>query len=120
MFGKFHAEEEETSRAGARIPAAPVSFLPVRAAVRRRDPRFLTTTPYLAAALAGAEDDGRGLLGHGGLNGTLAVPILQGRVEGRQRCPAPPLSASITPTAAEGRSHTGVGVARRPLSNAAR
>lgn len=38
MFGKFHAGEEETTRAGRRIPAAPVSFLPVRAAVRRRDP----------------------------------------------------------------------------------
>ncbi|MGW6412339.1 DUF6875 domain-containing protein [Streptomyces vinaceus] len=64
MFGKFHAGEEETTRAGARIPAAPVSFLPVRAAVRRRDPRFLTATPDLAAALAVAEDDGRDLLEH--------------------------------------------------------
>ncbi|MDQ1005763.1 hypothetical protein QFZ82_000248 [Streptomyces sp. V4I23] len=64
MFGKFHAGEEETTRAGDRIPAAPVSFLPVRAAVRRRDPRFLTATPGLAAALAVAEDDGRGLLEH--------------------------------------------------------
>ncbi|MFD9724790.1 DUF6875 domain-containing protein [Streptomyces sp. NPDC059072] len=64
MFGKFHAGEEETTRAGARIPAAPVSFLPGRAAVRRRDPRFLTETPDLAAALAVAEDDGRDLLEH--------------------------------------------------------
>ncbi|MGW6412824.1 hypothetical protein ACWF95_37575 [Streptomyces vinaceus] len=34
------------------------------AAVRRRDPRFLTATPALAAALAVAEDDGRDLLEH--------------------------------------------------------
>ncbi|MFF0437482.1 DUF6875 domain-containing protein [Streptomyces sp. NPDC004327] len=64
MFGKFHAGEEETTRTGDRIPPAPVSFLPVRAAVRRRDPRFLTATPHLAAALAVAEDDGRDLLEH--------------------------------------------------------
>ncbi|MFI2757538.1 DUF6875 domain-containing protein [Streptomyces echinatus] len=59
MFGKFYAGEKEFSRTGARIPAAPVSFLPVRAAVRRRDPQFLHATPDLAAALAVAEDDGR-------------------------------------------------------------
>ncbi|MEU2395753.1 hypothetical protein [Streptomyces sp. NPDC007369] len=64
MFGKFHAGEEETTRAGCRLPAAPVSFLPVRVAVRRRAPRFLTATPGLAAALAVAEDDGRDLLEH--------------------------------------------------------
>ncbi|MFJ9550560.1 hypothetical protein [Streptomyces erythrochromogenes] len=29
------------------------------AAVRRRDPRFLSATPDLAAALAAADDDGR-------------------------------------------------------------
>ncbi|MFD7628982.1 hypothetical protein ACFV7Q_23615 [Streptomyces sp. NPDC059851] len=33
----------------------------MRAAVRRRDPRFLAATPELAAALAVAEDDGRDL-----------------------------------------------------------
>ncbi|MEV0845415.1 DUF6875 domain-containing protein [Streptomyces sp. NPDC049954] len=63
MFGKFYAGEEERTRAGARVPAAPASFLPVRAAIRRRDPRFLEdATPVLAAALATAEDDGRDLL----------------------------------------------------------
>ncbi|GAA1149226.1 hypothetical protein GCM10009577_85750 [Streptomyces javensis] len=37
MFGKFYAGEEEVTAAGHRVPAAPASFLPVRAAVRRRD-----------------------------------------------------------------------------------
>lgn len=64
MFGKFYAGEEETTRAGVRIPAAPVSFLPVRAAVRRRDPVFLHATPSLADALAVAYDDGRNVLEH--------------------------------------------------------
>ncbi|MCQ6557013.1 hypothetical protein NPS70_28070 [Streptomyces sp. C10-9-1] len=64
MFGKFYAGEDERTRAGARIPAAPVSFLPVRAAVRRRDPAFLHATPSLAAALAVAKDDGRDVLEH--------------------------------------------------------
>nr|WP_240981554.1 MULTISPECIES: hypothetical protein [unclassified Streptomyces] len=59
MVGKFHEGEEETSRAGDRLPVAPASFLPVRAAVRRRDPRLLRSTPDLAAALAVADDDGR-------------------------------------------------------------
>ncbi|MCZ2526980.1 DUF6875 domain-containing protein [Streptomyces sp. HB2AG] len=59
MFGKFYEGEEEVTAAGARIPAAPASFLPVRAAVRNRDPHFLRATPDLAAALAAAEDDGR-------------------------------------------------------------
>jgi hypothetical protein len=64
MFGKFYAGEEETTAAGHRIPAAPASFLPVRAAVRRRDPRFLSATPDLAAALAAADDDGRDVFEH--------------------------------------------------------
>ncbi|MGW1187509.1 DUF6875 domain-containing protein [Streptomyces sp. NPDC002559] len=64
MFGKFYAGEEETTGAGTRTPAAPVSFLPVRAAVRRRDPRFLHATPSLAAALATADDDGRDVFEH--------------------------------------------------------
>ncbi|MDI1458910.1 hypothetical protein NHG22_34625 [Streptomyces sp. ATE26] len=64
MFGKFYAGEEEVTAAGHRIPAAPVSFLPVRAAVRRRDPRFLSATPDLAAALAAADDDGRDVFEH--------------------------------------------------------
>nr|WP_237525825.1 hypothetical protein [Streptomyces sp. SID4923] len=64
MFGKFYAGEEEVTAAGRRIPAAPASFLPVRAAVRRRDPRFLSATPDLAAALAGADDDGRDVFAH--------------------------------------------------------
>lgn len=64
MFGKFCAGKEETSTAGRRIPAAPVSFLPVRAAVRRRDPRLLRATPDLAAALAVGDDDGRDVFAH--------------------------------------------------------
>lgn len=64
MFGKFYAGEEEVTAAGHRIPAAPASFLPVRAAVHRRDPRFLHATPDLAAALAGADDDGRDVFAH--------------------------------------------------------
>ncbi|AXG78263.1 DUF6875 domain-containing protein [Streptomyces paludis] len=64
MFGKFYAGQEEVAASGRRIPAAPVSFLPVRAAVRRRDPRFLSATPDLAAALAAADDDGRDVFEH--------------------------------------------------------
>ncbi|MGW2276751.1 DUF6875 domain-containing protein [Streptomyces sp. NPDC001770] len=59
MFGKFYAGEEEFTASGARVPPAPASFLPVRAAVRHRDPRFLHATPDLAAALSTAADDGR-------------------------------------------------------------
>jgi hypothetical protein len=58
MFGKFAAGEE---RGGIATP--PVSFLPVRVAVRPRDPRFLGATPDLAAAVAEAVDDGRDVLG---------------------------------------------------------
>ncbi|MFI7174641.1 hypothetical protein [Streptomyces spororaveus] len=57
MFGKFTAGEERGS-----IPVPPVSFLPVRVAVRPRDPRFLGATPDLAAAVAAAVDDGRDVL----------------------------------------------------------
>lgn len=64
MFGKFHAGEERVTATGARIPLAPASFLPVRAAVRRRDPRFLHATPDLAAALTTAADDGRDVFEH--------------------------------------------------------
>ncbi|MFE3551902.1 hypothetical protein ACFXN2_24935 [Streptomyces kronopolitis] len=64
MFGKFSAGEEQTTTAGHRIPAAPASFLPVLAAVRRRDPRFLSAPPDLAAALAAAADDGRDVFEH--------------------------------------------------------
>ncbi|MEN8656189.1 DUF6875 domain-containing protein [Streptomyces sp. 21So2-11] len=64
MFGKFYAGEEEVTEAGMRIPGAPASFLPVRAAVRRRDPRFLHATPDLASALAAADDDGRDVFEH--------------------------------------------------------
>ncbi|MEU7023739.1 hypothetical protein ABZ990_24205 [Streptomyces sp. NPDC046203] len=64
MVGKFHEGEEETARGGEPVPAAPVSFLPVRAAVRRRDPAFLHATPGLAVALASAEDDGRDVFAH--------------------------------------------------------
>ncbi|MGR3935309.1 DUF6875 domain-containing protein [Streptomyces sp. BRA346] len=64
MFGKFYAGEEEVTEVGARVPAAPASFLPVRAAVPRRDPHFLRATPDLAAALAAAADDGRDVFEH--------------------------------------------------------
>lgn len=64
MFGKFCAGEDEVTGAGHLIPAAPVSFLAVRAAVRRRDPRFLRATPDLAAALVAAADDGRDVFEH--------------------------------------------------------
>ncbi|MCX0244351.1 DUF6875 domain-containing protein [Streptomyces drozdowiczii] len=64
MFGKFYAGEVEVTAAGHRIPVAPASFLAVRAAVRRRDPRFLHATPDLAAALAAADDDGRDVFEH--------------------------------------------------------
>ncbi|MFF8993257.1 hypothetical protein ACF09H_25660 [Streptomyces sp. NPDC014983] len=59
MFGKFSAGEERTDRYGRGILAPPVSFLPVRAAVRSRDARFLRRTPDLSAAVAAAVDDGR-------------------------------------------------------------
>ncbi|WP_137994121.1 DUF6875 domain-containing protein [Streptomyces vilmorinianum] len=64
MFGKFYEGDEEISQIGERIPAAPFSFIAVRAAVRRRDPRFLQATPDLAAALAVAQDDGRDVFEH--------------------------------------------------------
>ncbi|MFB9392027.1 DUF6875 domain-containing protein [Streptomyces coeruleoprunus] len=59
MIGKFHAGEQRTNGDGRGITVPPVSFLPVRVAVRPRDPRFLAATPDLAAALAVAVDDGR-------------------------------------------------------------
>ncbi|WP_432096384.1 hypothetical protein [Streptomyces sp. bgisy100] len=58
MFGKFWAGEQGKDRYGRSIPVPPCSFLPVRVAVRARDPRFLSRTPELAAAVAGAADDG--------------------------------------------------------------
>lgn len=67
MIGKFAAGEERTDRSGWSIPPPPVSFLPVRAAVRPRDGRFLQGTPKLAAAVTSARDDGRDVfsqLGH--------------------------------------------------------
>ncbi len=59
MFGKFAQGAAEFGRSGRRIPPPPVSFLPVRAAVRPLDPAFLKDTPDLAAVLAKAKDDGR-------------------------------------------------------------
>ncbi|MCB5907651.1 hypothetical protein [Streptomyces pinistramenti] len=60
MFGKFWAGEQGSNRYGRSIPAPPFSFLPVRVAVRPRDPRrFLSRTPELAVAVARAVDDGR-------------------------------------------------------------
>ncbi|GHE04127.1 hypothetical protein [Streptomyces alanosinicus] len=59
MFGKFRKGEEDTDRHGRHIPRPPMAFMPVRAAVRVRDPRFLAATPGLADAVANASDDGR-------------------------------------------------------------
>ncbi|MFF5535775.1 hypothetical protein ACFY71_25380 [Streptomyces cinerochromogenes] len=59
MFGKFRKGEEDTDRCGLRIPPPPVAFMPVRVAVRSRDPRFLAATPDLADAVANTVDDGR-------------------------------------------------------------
>ncbi|WP_370221286.1 hypothetical protein [Kitasatospora sp. MAP12-22] len=64
MFGKFVRDTDELDRFGQRIPPPPFSFLPVRAAVRARDPRFLADTPGLAAELAVASDDGRDVFEH--------------------------------------------------------
>ncbi|MGV9267673.1 hypothetical protein ACWDRR_23780 [Kitasatospora sp. NPDC003701] len=64
MFGKFAEGAAETSQTGHDIPPAPFSFLPVRAAVRPLDPRFLADTPDLAAAVAKAVDDGREVFEH--------------------------------------------------------
>ncbi|MER6089262.1 hypothetical protein [Streptomyces bluensis] len=59
MFGKFSVGEATRDRYGRFIPVPPVSFLPVRVAVRSRDARFLRRTPDLSAAVAVAVDDGR-------------------------------------------------------------
>ncbi|MCG7524494.1 hypothetical protein MHW47_08605 [Streptomyces sp. OfavH-34-F] len=64
MFGKFAQCARECDRFGQSIPPAPVSFLPVRASVRSRDPQFLHDTPDLAQSLAGADDDGRDVFEH--------------------------------------------------------
>ncbi|MGV9342388.1 hypothetical protein [Streptomyces sp. NPDC003688] len=64
MVGKFTAGEQHTDRRGWRIPAPPVSFMPVRAAVRPRDPRLLAATPELASAVEEAVDDGRDVFEH--------------------------------------------------------
>ncbi|WP_232788961.1 hypothetical protein [Streptomyces odonnellii] len=59
MVGKFAKGTSELDKFGRPIPSPAFSFLAVRAAVRNRDPRFLTDTPALAAELAAAADDGR-------------------------------------------------------------
>ncbi|MGW3949924.1 hypothetical protein ACWEKM_02885 [Streptomyces sp. NPDC004752] len=64
MIGKFAAGEERTDHRGRSIPPPPVSYLPVRAAVRARDRRFLQRTPNLADAVACARDDGRDVFSH--------------------------------------------------------
>ncbi|MFF2143152.1 hypothetical protein [Kitasatospora sp. NPDC058190] len=64
LLGKFSAGRSETDSFGRAIPPAPFSFLPVRAAVKSRDPRFLASTPDMARALAGADDDGRDVFEH--------------------------------------------------------
>ncbi|MGW7446468.1 hypothetical protein [Kitasatospora sp. NPDC054795] len=64
MFGKFPQGAVERGRRGQDIPPPPFSFLPVRAGVRPLDPKFLTGTPDLAAALAIAADDGRDVFEH--------------------------------------------------------
>ncbi|MFJ6568533.1 hypothetical protein ACIQNU_14005 [Streptomyces sp. NPDC091292] len=63
MIGKFAAGEERTDGRGRSISPPPVSFLPVRVAVRPRDGRFLHRTPNLAAVVASARDDGRDVFG---------------------------------------------------------
>ncbi|MFD7547385.1 hypothetical protein ACFV0R_25990 [Streptomyces sp. NPDC059578] len=63
MFGKFTEGTQDSDRFGRTIPPAPFSFLPVRASVRLRDPKFLEGTPGLAAAVAAAADDGRDVFG---------------------------------------------------------
>ncbi|WP_246213517.1 hypothetical protein [Kitasatospora viridis] len=64
MFGKFTQGAGERDKFGRSIPPPPFSFLPVRAAVRHSDPRFLRDTPDLAHALAVADDDGRDVFEH--------------------------------------------------------
>ncbi|WP_398932516.1 DUF6875 domain-containing protein [Streptomyces sp. 130] len=64
MFGKFARNVQEHDRLGRSIPPAPVSFLPVRASVRPRDPQFLQDTPDLARSLAAGCDDGRDVFEH--------------------------------------------------------
>lgn len=67
MVGKFAAGEERADRSGRPVPTPPVSFLPVRVAVRSRDGQFLRATPELAAAVEQAVDDGHdvfGAIGH--------------------------------------------------------
>ncbi|WP_039636594.1 hypothetical protein [Streptomyces sp. 769] len=64
MIGKFAAGEERTDHNDRSIPPPPVSFLPVRAAVRPRDGRFLQRTPNLSADVASARDDGRDVFSH--------------------------------------------------------
>ncbi|THA71783.1 hypothetical protein E6P78_04050 [Streptomyces sp. A0958] len=64
MFGKFARGVHERDKSGRSIPPAPISFLPVRASVRSRDPRFLHDTPELAQSLAVAEDDGCDVFEH--------------------------------------------------------
>jgi hypothetical protein len=64
MFGKFAQGARERDKLGRSVPLPPFSFLPVRAVVRPRDPRFLTDTPELARAVAIAGDDGRDVFRH--------------------------------------------------------
>ncbi|WP_236046330.1 hypothetical protein [Streptacidiphilus fuscans] len=59
LLGKFYAGHTETDSFGTVIPPAPFSFIPVRAAVKQRDPCFLNSTPEVARALSAADDDGR-------------------------------------------------------------
>ncbi|URM90341.1 hypothetical protein LUW75_10465 [Streptomyces sp. MRC013] len=62
MFGKFQGGEQRLDRSSRPIPPPPCSFLPVRPAVRARDPQFLKDTPDLADALSVAVDDGSDVL----------------------------------------------------------
>ncbi|WP_035799832.1 hypothetical protein [Kitasatospora mediocidica] len=64
MFGKFTQGAHELDKFGRSIPTPPFSFMPVRAAVRPRDPQFLKDTPDLARAVAVANDDGRDVFEH--------------------------------------------------------
>ncbi|MFF1874551.1 hypothetical protein [Kitasatospora herbaricolor] len=62
MVGKFWEGETDTNCHGRPLPVPPLTFLSLRPAVRPRDPRFLNTTPELAAAVTNADDSGRDVL----------------------------------------------------------
>lgn len=48
MVGKFSRHAHGTDRRGISVPSVPISFLSLRVAVQRKDPRFLHETPHIA------------------------------------------------------------------------